>query len=192
MKTFVRIFIFTLFVQFLSHSAANRALSRYTCGVCGVFITPNRIPKRTAQIFTLIEDKKLLSLDVMSILVSNQLRGFNDVIEDPSFWADGGFTQPIFSPSAHNTLTTFVQRDCILTGLWLAVAYGYGAYANEKISLKSVGYIVFTFCILRLLLDVSLSSFSVSSMDLMSTFKDLWYAIVIVLAFRFVYYRRFY
>jgi hypothetical protein len=181
MKVLVRLFIFISFAPFPSYLAAARAADlRYTSRLFGAFQTPNRI-----------EDKRLLSLDVMSILVSNQLRGFTEVIEDRSFWANGGFAQPIFSIPAHSTLEAFVQRDCILTSLWLLVAFAYGDYTNEEISAKIVGYIILTFCMLRLLVDVSLSSISSLDLDFIRSFQDMWYTIVIVLAFRFVYYRRF-
>jgi hypothetical protein len=173
-------------------AAARAADLRYTSRLFGAFQTPYRNRKRQSHKFALIEDKRLLSLDVMSILVSNQLRGFTEVIENRSFWANGGFAQPIFSIPAHSTLEAFVQRDCILTSLWLLVAFAYGDYTNEEISAKSIGYIILTFCMLRLLVDVSLSSISSLDLDFIRSFQDMWYTIVLVLAFRFVYYRRFY
>jgi len=187
----MNLLIFILLTQYPSQVASTRpVVARDTRRTYETFISPSKpcISKRPTKKFALIEDKRLLSLDVMSILLSNQLRGFSDVIEDPSFWDDGGFTQPIFSIPAHSTLASFVQRDCILTSIWLAVAIAYGDYAHEKISYKSFGFMIFTFCILRLLTDI----ITLTNLDFMSTCKDLWYAIVIVLAFRLFYYRRFY
>ena len=118
-----------------------------------------------------IEDPLLLVVDVLAILLSGQLMGFLDVTNDPSFWQQGGFFQPI--PAVPSTLGTYVDRVsvmsiCWVMAGWLCNSYRKGAYDSDKALWVSIPTVYATFVLLRLGLTFVVSPFGSVPNDLVS------------------------
>lgn len=136
-----------------------------------------------------IQDTRLLAGDVISVALASQLLGLADTLNDPNFWKQGGWFQPM--SATESTLPTLVQRDSILTICWVISALAWKGYAmNNKTaeeSQSSIGSMAVTFCVLRVALGFIMSLVSHVDFDVWDTIRQCYYSIILIGSFRLLY-----
>ena len=142
----------------------------------------------------IVEDPLLLSVDVLAILLSCQLMGFVDVLNDPSFWKQGGFFQPI--PAVPSTLGLFVQRASSMAVCWVSaglvwLGFSREAYKSDEALVSSTIKIYLTFVLLRFglaAIPAALGSPDPAwSFDFVELGKQCYYPLLITVGFRYFY-----
>ena len=136
-----------------------------------------------------IQDTRLLAGDVISIALASQLLGLADTLNDPNFWQQGGWLQPI--STTEFTLSTLVQRDSILTICWLISALAWEGYSIDdnttEESQSSIVSIAATFCVLRVALGFVMSIVGHVDLDVWDSIRQCYFAILLVGSFRLLY-----
>ena len=82
-----------------------------------------------------IEQSGLVTADIFAIAIASQLMGLLDVLNDPTFYQNGGWFQSI--PTVPTTFGTLIQRFSILTITWIICAILRGGYTNDAIESSS-------------------------------------------------------
>lgn len=142
-------------------------------------------PKESSM---LVQDSSLVAVDVVSIAMASQLLGLADTLNDPKFWQQGGWFQPM--SAMESTLPTLVQRESILTICWLLSALAWKGYnANEtETHQSSIASIAVTFCGLRVALGLAMSVLGGHvDFDVWDSIRQCYFAIVLVGSLRFLY-----
>jgi len=142
------------------------------------------VPSETSSL--LIQDPRLLAGDVVSIALASQLLGLVDVLNDPTFWQQGGWLQPI--STTESTLPILVQRDSILSICWLIAALGWKGYNDDNGSdLQRTVQIAAGFCVLRVALGFAVSLLGHADFVLWDIVRQCYFTIILVGTFRFLY-----
>jgi hypothetical protein len=129
-----------------------------------------------------------LAVDVVSIALASQLLGLADVLNDPTFWQQGGWFQPISPADSTSTLPTLVQRDSILTICWVLSALGWKGYSDsDEAELDTSVRIGVSFIVLRLALGFALPLVGLADFDVWDSIRQCYFAIILVGSFRFIY-----
>ena len=82
-----------------------------------------------------IEQTGLVTADIFAIAIASQLMGLLDVLNDPTFYQNGGWFQSI--PTVPTTFGTLIQRFSLLTITWIVCAILRGGYTNGAIESSS-------------------------------------------------------
>ena len=75
----------------------------------------------------------LLIADLVGLLLASQLMGLLDVLNDSNFWQTGGWLQPITLDSSASSVSTLTQRFATTACLYVAGAFGCGAFSMTPI-----------------------------------------------------------
>ena len=84
------------------------------------------------QDYTNIEEPGLLIADLFAIAIASQLMGLLDAVNDPTFYAKGGWAQPL--PGIPSTLDVLVGRFSLLSVIWIIV----GIFRKDAFVAESV------------------------------------------------------
>jgi hypothetical protein len=112
-------------------------------------------------------DSTLIYTDIFAIVIACQLMGLIDVLNNPIFWENGGWIQPILLADSTSTLPIFLQR----------------------VAVNSVSYICSTFCFVAgayqvdcaLQTPLSISRITKSSMVVFTIVRlGIWIGIVLI------------
>lgn len=126
-------------------------------------------------------DGGLLTGDLVAILVACQLIGLIDVLNDDSFWAKGGFAQPV--PTMPTTLGTFVQRTSTGSICWIMASLT----GSNKASISSTSRIAGVFALLQLGLAFGISqTTSATNFDPYLVARDCYFIVILVAGWRYV------
>lgn len=143
----------------------------------------------TEESSLLIQDSTLLVVDVISIALASQLLGLADTLNDPEFWQQGGWLQPI--STTESTLPTLVQRDSILTICWLLAALTWKGYNNKEDEstdeVQLILQIATSFCALRVALGFVVSMLGHADFGVWDSIRQCYFTIILVGSFRFLY-----
>lgn len=74
-------------------------------------------------------NSNLLIADLVGLLLAAQLMGLLDVLNDSKFWQTGGWLQPVTLESSTSSLSTLTQRFATTACLYVAGAFGFGAFS---------------------------------------------------------------
>lgn len=144
-------------------------------------------------------DSGPLLADIMAIAIACQLMGLLDVLGDSSFWANGGWFQPI--PAAPSTLPVLIQRVSLNCVLFFVASLSLNAY-NDK-SASSPQQIMLSalqrsgvYAALRIATEALLSLMLVPenpalSMDLIQVLRECYVVALSTTAARYVFYNLF-
>lgn len=142
--------------------------------------------------FLEVPDSRLLSGDVLSLLIVNFLLQIADEVTTSEFWAQGGFLQPVTLPT---TLLAVVVRDSkmtlswVLSGLWNR-AYSSSSVYNENVAAKGAFSVWVDYFSIRAMTELGYSLlFSHMPIDLWATFREAWYVLFILTSYRIMYSR---
>lgn len=126
-------------------------------------------------------DGGLLTGDLVAIVVACQLIGLIDVLTDDSFWANGGFAQPV--PTMPTTLGTFVQRTSTGCICWILASLT----GSNQSSVSNVSKIAGMFALLQLGLAFGVASQAgiSSNFDTFLVARDCYYAVILVAGWRY-------
>lgn len=110
-----------------------------------------------------IEDKGLLVVDLVAIVIASQLMGLLDVLNAPDFVTNGGWLQPIrLVPS---TLNVLVERISTLSLVWIFAALlgrkdssSSDGVSDDVATIQKALWIVLNFGALRLLLAFAVAA----------------------------------
>ena len=125
--------------------------------------------------------------DVLSIALAMQLLGLTDVLNDPQFWNNGGWFQPVTSTGLSNTLPVVVQRVSLVGISWLTTAFvGNGLSVTTTIptTTKMVQLLLFfavTLGVLEGAVQVATSADLLWDAEFVSQTFQLWYFTAIAL-----------
>jgi hypothetical protein len=89
------------------------------------------LPKKESSSEVMV-DVPIVMSDLLAIAVAMQLLGLTNVLNDPTFWNQGGWLQPITSTGISNTLPVVVQRFCLVALSWL-----FSAFVGKGLTLES-------------------------------------------------------
>jgi hypothetical protein len=95
--------------------------------------------------------------DLLALAIAMQLLGLTNVLNDPTFWNQGGWLQPITSTGISNTLPVVVQRFCTVAISWLSAAFA-GKGLVSGATLPEVGKLLVPFFAVLLLLEATVST----------------------------------
>ena len=149
----------------------------------------------TVYSFFQIDDIGLLTSDLLAIAIASQLMGLLDIVNDPSFIANGGWTQPI--PAIPSTLGTLIQRFATLSVLWIIAAlnrrdtYTAKSIETDEAAIKNAVQIWITFCLVGIILAVTVSFIAQSDLDASTILREAYIVGLSVPTFRFLYGRYF-
>jgi hypothetical protein len=90
------------------------------------------LPKKESSVDEMMVDVPIVMSDLLAIAVAMQLLGLTNVLNDPTFWNQGGWLQPITSTGISNTLPVVVQRFCLVALSWL-----FSAFVGKGLTLES-------------------------------------------------------
>lgn len=125
-------------------------------------------------------DGGLLTGDLVAIVVACQLIGLIDVLTDDSFWANGGFAQPV--PTMPTTLGMFVQRTSTGCICWILASLT----GSNQSSVSNVSKIAGAFALVQLGLAFGVSQAGISSnFDPFLVARDCYYAVILVAGWRY-------
>lgn len=150
--------------------------------------------ERKRSIFKIpeVEDPNLIVGDIFALLVVVLLLGFNDAVLDPHFLSNGGFTAPITIP---HTLGTSMIRFYQMALAWVVSSlynrgYSYSAVESDPSALKSSFAIWLSHCSIRIVLALFIALLYHASVDVNDIFKQLWFTLPLMVAFRLLYCRK--
>ncbi|CAB9509725.1 expressed unknown protein [Seminavis robusta] len=104
-------------------------------------------------------ESPIVIADLLAIAIATQLLGLTDVLNDPTFWNNGGWIQPVTSTGVSNTLPVLVQRFSVTGIAWLGSAFSstdglnYKAVASPEESLQTVAKLLVPFSLALVLLE---------------------------------------
>ena len=149
-------------------------------------------------------DPTILFVDIITVAIACQLLGLLDVVNDPAFWKNGGWLQPI--PAAPSTLPILVQRFSINGILYVGTALFLGSLVNDAVAApKTVLWAALrtssVFSLVRLIVGVTLAATISSEGDFSATqqldvvlelLRECYFVALATTAGRYVIYRLFY
>lgn len=143
-------------------------------------------------------DPALLVADLLALAIACQLMGLTDVLNNPIFWKNGGWFQPIIV--AESTLPVFFNRFSLNSCVYVASAASLGAYQREVLQstnavLTSAFQSTVAFSILRAALGIGMA-YMTSSPELISAdlhvvvalFRDCYFVAIATTAGRYIVY----
>ena len=141
--------------------------------------------------FLIVEEPRLVVLDLVSILLVCQLLGFADAVTQQNFWSDGGFLQPISFPTSFGLL---FHRYAEMGLAWIMASLKNGGYRYASIldEETSVRYSLNTFtdyCILRVAGAIYVAFSLNLPVDGMEILRQVWFTVICLTAFRVFYAR---
>ena len=137
-----------------------------------------------------IPDPQLLAGDILSLLIVNFLLQIADEVGDPTFWFNGGFSQPVTMPT---TLLAMVVRDSKMSISWILSAlwnrsYSTSSVLNPKLAVKKSLDIWVDYFSLRILLEIGLSLlFTHAPVNGLLLAREVWFTAIIMAFFRYAY-----
>jgi len=140
-----------------------------------------------------IQEPKLLVGDLISILLTCQLLGLVDILNDPIFWANGGFMQSIdLSPTGVSSLGTLVRRDSVISISWVLSAikhqgYSIAAVIDDLTAIKCAFTIFIDFCSLLIIFALGSGFIMKGPVDAVDIVRQAYFTIIILGTFRVVY-----
>lgn len=128
--------------------------------------------------------------DVGSILLAMQLMALVDVINDPVFWQNGGWNQPI--PAVPKTFNTLMQRDSIVTITWTLAALQRNGFTREafltnEAALGNAFRIWIDFVLLRVVGGVAFAQVTQTDIDVIDIARQCWFTGLLVCTCRYIY-----
>jgi len=147
-------------------------------------------------------DPAILFADLFGLAIACQLLGLVDVVNDPSFWKNGGWLQPI--PATPSTLPILVQRFSLNSILYIATVLLLGGVGKEAVSsprsvLRSALRTNFAFVLVRLLVGTMLagaissqSGFNANLDVVVDLLRECYFVALATTAGRYVVYGLFY
>ena len=150
-----------------------------------LFLANNSTESLSESNSLLIQDSRLLVGDVVSIALASQLLGLVDVLNDPSFWQQGGWFQPM--STTQSTLPVMVQRDSVLTICWLLSALGLKGYNDSETDTSTLVQTAVSFCVVRVALGLGMSVVGHTDLGLWDSIRQCYFTIMLVGSFRFLY-----
>lgn len=124
-----------------------------------------------------------LTVDILAIVVASQLIGLVDVLNDASFWENGGFSQPL--PAVPATLDDFVQRTSSGCVCWilstLLVSH------DNWIEIPRLAKIIVAFVLLQFGLAFAVSKVMALSVDPLLLARDCYFVTIMITGFRYFY-----
>ena len=132
----------------------------------------------------------LLIADIFSIVLATQLLGLADTLNDPNFWDDGGWFQPVTMRSTY-IFPTLIQRFSILAISWFTAAFAKKGWTSDATTepFKAALALVFPFVIVLGVLE-TLASFILQGEfppDLLEIIRMGYFTLILVLAGRFAF-----
>mmetsp|Transcript_2019 Transcript_2019/g.2872 ORF Transcript_2019/g.2872 Transcript_2019/m.2872 type:complete len:261 (+) Transcript_2019:122-904(+) len=147
---------------------------------------------RKVKEYFVVPDETLFKGDIGFILIGCQVLGLIDVLNNPSFWMNGGFFQPIYSNGSESTLGTLVFRVSVIGLCWILSAlkndgYSFGATVDDKTSIKCALTIFVDFASLRIIIGLLMATLMHSPVDTIELLREAWMALLCILTFRVLY-----
>lgn len=133
-----------------------------------------------------VPDESLLIADIFAIVLACQLLGLQDVLDNPTFWTNGGWLQPISFP---HSLPTLVSRICINSVEWVAAGLlcrNWGATKSSSDTVLSGLRVAGWFLCVRLSLDIAASAVHLYDWNLIEGIRSVYFIAVIVIGVRFL------
>lgn len=137
-----------------------------------------------------VPDPRLLTGDLLFILIINFLLQIGAEVGSPDFWTNGGFFQPVTMPT---TLLAVIVRDSKMSIAWVLAAlwnrsYSSSAVSDDETAIKSALQIWVDYCNLRILLELGQSLlFTHSTIDILHLGIEAWYCAIVMAFFRVTY-----
>ena len=137
-----------------------------------------------------VPDPRLLTGDLLFILIINFLLQIGAEVGSPDFWTNGGFFQPVSLPT---TLLAVIVRDSKMSIAWVLAAlcnrsYSSSAVSDDETAIKSALQIWVDYCNLRILLELGQSLlFTHSTIDILHLGIEAWYCAIVMAFFRVTY-----
>jgi hypothetical protein len=119
----------------------------------------------------------ILAADLVGVAIACQLLGLVDVLTDRSFWAQGGWLQPI--PAIPTSLSVLVQRISENALVVTACSFFVGGYQSESVaSIERLQWIgirtTLLYGLLRVLLGVGIAYMIGTPLDAIPTAATAW------------------
>ena len=137
-----------------------------------------------------VGEPRILLLDLVTIAIACELMGLVDLLNDPRFWNNGGWMQPI--PLEPSTMDVLIQRFSGLSVSWLLAGSMWRGFRQESIStdeslIRTTGSICVTFVILRLGLAFLVATIGADSVDTLDLVKQFYFAVLLLCTGRVIY-----
>ena len=149
-------------------------------------------------------DPRVITADLLSLALASQLLGLLDVLDNPQFWQNGGWFQPVTIEST-STLPQLVQRFSTMSSLYLAAAWltngGYHPPSPEKTSsssetLKPILVVTLkstvVFAVLRSILALVIALTTQQDVAITETLRETYFVGLAICASRYLTYTLFY
>ena len=139
-----------------------------------------------------IPDPRLLSGDLLFLLMINFLLQIANEMSDSDFWLNGGFGQPVTMPTS---LLAVIVRDSKMSISWVLAAiwnrsYSSSSVSDDKTAIKVALQVWVDYCSLRILLELGESFlFTHSSISIWIIAREVWYTAIVMSFFRWAYSR---
>jgi hypothetical protein len=150
------------------------------------------LQKHTDEDPVLIPDGNLLLTDIVAVALACQLLGLQDVLDDPTFWDNGGWFQ---APTTITTLPTLVSRISVNSIGWIAsgvLQKGYNVERCDTFPANKVAKIVAGFLLLRLALAFTTIALQYGEWDMIGILRECYFVLTAAIGARYVVYRLFY
>ena len=200
MRNFLSLLLFWSFDRsygFQSTTVGNQGLWRQSTQAHVTFTmlhakghnsTANSLENEEEQIMV---SPAILIGDMMAIALASQLLGLVDVLDNPDFWKNGGWLQPMNVASSASTLPILVQRFSILSLAWIFLAAVFNGLGDDsvetpEIALQSALKLLVPFSLTVILLEVAESTLSAAQMDIFDVARICYFAASFIIAGRYV------
>ena len=150
--------------------------------------------------FFYVPETRILAGDICILLMACQLLGLADVLNQPEFWSNGGFIQPIgLGPpdpvTGESTLVKLVQRDSIMSISWVLAAlknngYDYAAIKDNRSAVKSTLLVFLDYCALLGLYTLGMAYWMKEGRgigDVVEFLRQAWFTVLMMGGFRLTY-----
>lgn len=152
----------------------------------------------------------LVAADLLSLALASQMLGLLDILDNPTFWANGGWFQPVTVESSTSTLPKLVERFSTMSALYLVVAVGLGnlqsprnnnnddsstilANSNDNLSILSrTVQSALAFAVLRGLLAVGVAVATKQDVAITDVLRETYFLALAIGASRYITYNIFY
>jgi hypothetical protein len=148
--------------------------------------------KQMSSFMDAMSDPRLLSGDLLFLLMINFLLQIANEVSNSNFWSNGGFGQPIAMPTS---LMTVIDRDSKMSISWVLAAiwnrsYSSSSISDDKTAIKIALQVWVDYCSLRILLELGESFlFTHSSISIWIIAREFWFTAVVMSFFRWAYSR---
>ena len=141
--------------------------------------------------WSIVSDQGLLISDVLAAIVACQLLGLHDALDNPTFWANGGWFQP---PTVPSSLPILVSRISVNSLCWIAASLplsGYKVKGSSSDVIANGFQISAGFVSFRLLVAFCIASGQANDMGTMQILRECYFVSLAVVGARYTYHQLF-